>query len=157
MRAYVTEQAPALASDQVTALARVAGGRLDRAERLLDPAAAQRRAALLEVAREVYRDPEFEPSRASARLLEGVKERGAEAKQAAEEAIAELELPARAAEQRARRAQFGAEREELLAALEELAAWYRDLVVVGRGRRRGRRSTSTASTSSTEDGTARAA
>jgi DNA polymerase-3 subunit delta' len=133
VRAYLTEQAPALEPGKITALARVAGGRLDRAARLLDPAAAERRTALLEVAREVYRDPGFEPARASARLLEGVKERGAEAKQAAEQEIAELELPARAAEQRARRAQFGAEREELLAALEELAAWYRDLVVVAAG------------------------
>ena len=40
-------QAPGLAADRITALARVAGGRLDRAERLLDEDAAARREELL--------------------------------------------------------------------------------------------------------------
>src|SRR5205814_5448864 len=45
-----------LSDNQVTALARVAGGRLDRAERLLDPGGAERRARVLAVARSVYAD-----------------------------------------------------------------------------------------------------
>ncbi|MGH2996784.1 MAG: hypothetical protein ACRDN6_02505, partial [Gaiellaceae bacterium] len=95
--------------------------------------AAGRRTTLIEVAREVYRDPAFEPAEAAARLLQGMRERGATAKQSAEEALEGRELPAREAEQHARRAQRGAERDELLAGLEELAAWYRDLVVVAAG------------------------
>ena len=55
-------QAPGLPADRVTALARVAGGRLDRAERLLDDDAAARREELLALARGVYADPSFEPS-----------------------------------------------------------------------------------------------
>ena len=101
----VQARAPELSEDQATSIARVAGGRLDRAERLLDPAAAKRRVELLEVARAVYADAEFDPGAAAERLLEGAKARAAEAK----------------------------EREELLAALEELAAWYRDLVAAAAG------------------------
>jgi DNA polymerase-3 subunit delta' len=133
VREAVAETSPGLAPDEVTAVARVAGGRLDRARRLLDPDAAARRDGLIEVARAVYRDPEFEPAGAAERLLEGVREHGSRAREQAEAAIEELDLPAREAEQRARRAQRGAEREELLAELEELAAWYRDLVVVAVG------------------------
>ena len=136
VREEIAARAPALAPEEVTAFARVASGRLDRAERLLDPAAAKRREALLEVARAVYLDPEFEPSAAAERLLEGVRESGAAAKADAEETGAALDLPAREAEQRLRRAQRGGEREELLASLEELAAWYRDLVVVAAGAER---------------------
>src|SRR5204862_636598 len=39
VRAAVRARAPELDDDEVTTVARVAGGRLDRAERLLDPAA----------------------------------------------------------------------------------------------------------------------
>ena len=46
--------------------ARVAAGRLDRAERLLDAAAGERRRTVLELARAVYRDPAFEPGAAAA-------------------------------------------------------------------------------------------
>ena len=135
VREWVAARAPGVSDDEVTALARVAGGRLDRAERLLDAEAVGRRAALIEIARSVYRDADFEPSQAAMRLLEGVHARAAEAKEHEE---AEIErqgagLPAREAEQRARRAAFGAEREELLAGLDELAAWYRDLVAVAAG------------------------
>src|SRR5437773_9301772 len=43
VREAVQARAPELSEDQATSIARVAGGRLDRAERLLDPAAAKRR------------------------------------------------------------------------------------------------------------------
>ena len=133
IRAELEARAPGLDDERRTALARVAGGRLDRVERLLDPQTAARRETLLEVARDVYRDPEFEPSAAAARLLEAARERGAAAKERAEAELEPLGLTAREADQRVRRAQRGAEREELLDALEELSAWYRDLVVVAVG------------------------
>ncbi|HET7571157.1 MAG TPA: hypothetical protein VFJ77_00650 [Gaiellaceae bacterium] len=129
----VRERAPQLSDDEATTIARVAGGRLDRAERLLDEASARRREALLGVARAVYLDPGFDSFAATETLLAGVTERGAEAKQGAEAALDGLDLPAREAEQRVRRAQRGAERDELLAVLEELEWWYRDLVVAAAG------------------------
>ena len=134
IREVVSERAGdlELSPNEVTALARVAGGRLDRAERLLDPQGAERRARVLAVARSVYGD-EFVPRAAADGVLAGVYERGREARTAAEEELESLDLTAREAEQRVRRAQRGAEREELLLALEELAAWYRDLVVVAAG------------------------
>jgi len=136
IREEVAARAPGLTPEEHTALARVAAGRLDRVTRLLDPKAAERRRALLEVARSVYADPAFEPSDAAARVLEGVRACGAEAKEAAEKRDEPLDLPTREAEQRLRRAQRGAEREELLASLEELASWYRDLIAVAVGAER---------------------
>jgi len=136
IRAEVDARAPGLAEEERKALARVAAGRLDRVDALLDPGAAARRAALLEVARSVYTDPAFAPSAAAARLLEGAKERGLAARERAERDVEPLGLTSREADQRVRRAQRGAEREELLDALEELAAWYRDLVVVAVGAER---------------------
>ena len=133
VREQVQAQAPQLSEQEAISIARVAGGRLDRAERLLDPAAAKRRAELLETARAVYADPEFDPGDAAERLLAAAKARAAEAKEREEAAQEGLELTAREAEQRVRRAGRGAEREELLAALEELAAWYRDLVAAAAG------------------------
>src|SRR6187402_2836761 len=133
VREVIEARDPELAPSKVTALARVAGGRLDRVERLLDPASSSRRDALLELARDVYRDPAFEPADATARILEAAAECGAEARAKAETDLERLDLTQRDADQRLRRAQRGAEREELLASLEELAAWYRDLVVVATG------------------------
>ena len=133
VREHVQARAPELSEEEATSIARVAGGRLDRAERLLDPAAAERRAALLETARAVYAETEFDPGGAAERLLEGARARAAEAKEREEAAVEGLELTSREAEQRVRRAARGAEREELLAALEELAAWYRDLVAAAAG------------------------
>jgi DNA polymerase-3 subunit delta' len=133
VRDEIASRVPALSEDERTALARVAGGRLDRVDRLLDPKAARRREALLEVARAVYRDPDFVPSDAADVLMGIAAERAAEAKERALEENEQLDLPAREAEQRVRRAARGAEREELLTCLEELAAWYRDLVVVAAG------------------------
>ena len=97
------------------------------------PRVVGRRDALLELARDVYRDPAFEPAEATARILEAAAECGAEARASAETDLERLDLTQRDADQRLRRAQRGAEREELLASLEELAAWYRDLVVVATG------------------------
>ena len=133
VREEIRRRAPDLPDDEVTTLARAAAGRLDRAARLLDPAAASRRESLLAVARAVYLDADFDAGDGAKALLEGIAERGAEAKEKAEEAVAVLELSGREAEQRVRRAQRGAERDELLAALEELEWWYRDLVVLAAG------------------------
>jgi DNA polymerase III subunit delta' len=133
VREAIRERAPELSDTEVTTLARVAGGRLDRAARLLDPAAIKRREALISVARSVYADPAFEPADGAEALLAGISERGGEARAREEEQVAALELPTREAEQRVRRAQRGAERDELLAVLEELEWWYRDLVVLAVG------------------------
>jgi len=133
VRAVVDARVPELDDERRTALARVAGGRLDRLERLLDPNEVARRTRLLDQARAVYRDPAFEPAAAAAALLENAHERGADARDLEEAKVSALDLPTREAEQRLRRAQRGAEREELLAQLEELAAWYRDLVAVAVG------------------------
>jgi DNA polymerase-3 subunit delta' len=135
VREEVAARSPELSSNQAAAIARVAAGRLDRAERLLDPAAAERRGALLAVARTVYTDAGFEPGRAARQFVESARARGAQAKARAEEELEALALPQREAEQRVRRAARGAEREELLASLEELATWYRDLVVMAAGAR----------------------
>ena len=133
VRDYFAEHAPGLGDAERTALARVAGGRLDRARRLLDPEAATRRDELLRVARGTYLELDFEPADAATTLLESARARGLTAREHAEAGLEGLDLTARDAEQRVRRAQRGAEREELLASLEELASWYRDLVVVAAG------------------------
>jgi DNA polymerase III subunit delta' len=133
VRDEIRARAPDLPDDEATTLARVASGRLDRAARLLDPAAARRRETLLAVARSVYLDESFDANARTLELLEGIGERGAEAKERAEESVAVLELTGREAEQRVRRAQRGAERDELLATLEELEWWFRDLVVLAAG------------------------
>ena len=111
----------------------MASGRLDRAERLLDPASAKRRAALLETARSVYAIRVRRRRRRRASWSRRSRERAAEAKEREEEALEGLDLTAREAEQRVKRAARGAEREELLASLEELASWYRDLVAAAAG------------------------
>src|SRR4051812_21960249 len=69
VRDWLAEEAPGLSPNEVTALARVAAGRLDRARRLLEPEAAEARRALLEVARGPYADPAFEPSDAAEVML----------------------------------------------------------------------------------------
>src|SRR5205085_10251740 len=61
IRDALAQRAPGLSPAEQTTLARLAAGRLDRAERLLDPASAKRRETLLEIARAVYADPSFEP------------------------------------------------------------------------------------------------
>jgi DNA polymerase III subunit delta' len=136
VRAVIAERAPGLSPNEEAALARVAAGRLDRVERLLDPKATERRADLLAVARSVYRDPEFVPAEAAKAVVGSAEEVGREARALAEQELEGRELPAREADQWLRRAARGAEREELLLALEELGAWYRDLVAVAVGAER---------------------
>ena len=133
IRSLVDARAPQLDEESRAALARVAAGRLDRMERLLDPASVARREALIDQARAVYRDPLFDASDAAAAVLANAQERATEARALEEANIAGLELTAREAEQRVKRAARGAEREELLAQLEELGSWYRDLVAVAVG------------------------
>jgi DNA polymerase-3 subunit delta' len=133
VRAVVDAWAPGIAPDRATAVARVAGGRLDRAERLLDQDAAARREALLDVARSVYADPGFSASVAAGRVLALVDESAREARAQLDEQLEWLDLTEREAELRRRRAELGAQREGVLEALEELAAWYRDLICVAVG------------------------
>jgi DNA polymerase III subunit delta' len=121
-----------LQGEPLEAFARVAAGRLDRAERLLDADAGERRASLIELARSVYLDPQFDPGRASRSVTGIAQERGAKARAAAEEQRS-VDETAREAEQRSRRAGRGAEREEILDALDLLTGWYRDLMVVAAG------------------------
>jgi DNA polymerase-3 subunit delta' len=133
VRAVVDARVPELDDERRTALARVAAGRLDRLERLLDPNEASRRDVLIRQARSVYLEDAFDPAAAAAALVENARARGGEAREREEVKISGLDLPAREADQRLRRAQRGTEREELLAQLEELASWYRDLVAVSVG------------------------
>jgi DNA polymerase-3 subunit delta' len=133
VRAWVAERAPERSEEEVRVLARASGGRLDRAQRLLDPGAAARREALIAAARSVYLEPSFESREAAGVLLDVAREKGEEARELEQSVVDTLDLPAREADQRVRRAQFGAERDELLAGLEGLESWYRDLVVVGAG------------------------
>ena len=133
VRADLRERAPELEGDEAAAIARLAAGRLDRLERLLDPDGRERREALLDVARSVYAADVFEPGEAARTLLAGIKARGADAKTKAEAAVETMELTGREAEQRVKRAQRRAERDELLASLEELAWWYRDVIAMAVG------------------------
>jgi DNA polymerase III subunit delta' len=130
---WVAERAPDLAEDEGALVARVAAGRLDRAARLLDPQARERRAELLRIARGAYLEPEFDPVAAANVVGASARARGEAARAAELELVDALDLPPREAEQRVKRVEFGAEKEELLASLEDLAAWYRDLVVVSAG------------------------
>ena len=133
VRAVVDAWAPGIPPDRATAVARVAGGRLDRAERLLDADAAVRREELLGVARSVYTDPGFSTSVGAARILELVDAGAKEAKERVDKELEWLDLTDREAELRRRRAELGAQREGVLEALEELASWYRDLICVAVG------------------------
>jgi DNA polymerase III subunit delta' len=133
VRALVDGWAPGLPPERATAVARVAGGRLDRAARLLDAEAAARREELLGIARSVYAEAAFSSSAAAGRVLELVDEGAEEARTRVEKELEWLDLPPREAELRRRRADLGAQREGVLEALEELAAWYRDLICVAVG------------------------
>ena len=136
VREEVDRRAPGLPPDEATAVARVAAGRLDRVERLLDEDAARRRGEVLSVARAVYLGADFEPATAAQTVLALASERAAEARAEAEAVVAGRDLPEREADQYVKRAERGAERDEILLALEELGAWYRDLVVVAAGAER---------------------
>jgi DNA polymerase III subunit delta' len=118
--------------ERLEALARVAAGRLDRADRLLDADAGERRERLIALARSVYLDPAFDPARASKRVTELAYERAAKARAEAEQEARGGES-LREVEQRSRRAGRGAERDEILEALDLLGGWYRDLMVASAG------------------------
>jgi DNA polymerase III subunit delta' len=156
IRELVDARVPQLGEEERASLARVAAGRLDRLERLLDPAASARRDALIEQARAVYRDPSFDATDAAAALIANAQSRADEARALEEARIEGLDLTARESDQQVKRAARGAEggggtewsgeaerqvkgtargadREGLLAQLEELEAWYRDLVAVAVG------------------------
>ncbi|MBA2740762.1 MAG: hypothetical protein H0U46_01980 [Actinobacteria bacterium] len=133
VRDWIAARDPERSEAEVRALARAASGRLDRARRLLDPASASRREALVEIARAAYLDPDFEPASAAEAVLGFAAERADETRVRERETIDPLGIPEREADQRIRRAGRGAERDELLASLEGLEAWYRDLMVVAAG------------------------
>jgi DNA polymerase-3 subunit delta' len=133
VRAVVDAWAPGLPHERATAVARVAGGRLDRAERLLNSEAAARREELLSIARSVYADPGFSTAVAAGRVLELVNEGAEEAKERVGKELEWLDLTEREADLRRRRTELGAQREGVLEALEEFAAWYRDLICVAVG------------------------
>ena len=130
LEAVVEERRPDLGPTERAAVARVAGGRLDRVERLLDPESAARRTALIDLARSVYLDEAFEPHDAARAVLDAARTAG---EQAAAADAGNSEGTAREQEQRARRVARGAEREEIVEALDLLAGWYRDLLAVGAG------------------------
>ena len=133
VRAVVDAWGPGLPPDRATAIARVAGGRLDRAERLLDEDASNRREELLSIARSVYADRAFSSADAAERVLALVNEGAKKALKEVDEQLEWLDLTAREQELRRRRVELGAQREGVLEALEELAAWYRDLICVAAG------------------------
>ena len=130
VKAYLSTRGAS--GEKLDALARLAGGRLDRADRLLNEEAGQRRAVLIELARSVYRDPAFDPAAASGKVGELAQARAAEVRAEAE-AAATGDESQRELEQRVRRAARGAEREEILDALDIFSSWYRDLVVAAAG------------------------
>jgi DNA polymerase III subunit delta' len=130
---WISVKAPGLAPAEVGVLGRVAGGRLDRAARLLDDPARARRTALLDTARGAYRDEAFDPAATASVSVAAAHALGAAAREREQALLDDLDLPAREAEQRVRRAEFGAEKAEVLASLDDLGAWYRDLVVVANG------------------------
>ena len=116
-------------------LARVAGGRLDRAARLLDEAARARRAALLDAARARLPRRRVRPGGGGRRRPRRRRARSARRHASASEQLVDgLDLPdARGRAARPPRAGSAPSVAELLAALDDLGGWYRDLVVVAGG------------------------
>ena len=134
VREAVRARAPELPDDEVTTVARVSGGRLDRADRLLDEAAQRRREQLLGVARAVYLDPEFDAAAGAETIVAGIERarRGGERRRP--------RRPSRCSSSRAARPSNGsAVRSAAQSAtscsrvLEELEWWYRDLIVAAVG------------------------
>lgn len=127
---HVAARRPDLAAAEQAAVARIAAGRLDRAERLLDPDSAAQRDRLLDLARTVYLDEGFDPAAAAAAVLGFASAAGA---RAAERDAEGAEGTAKELEQRAKRVARGVEREEVAEALDLLAAWYRDVLAAALG------------------------
>ena len=93
IRELLAERAPGLSENEARALARVSGGRLDRAERLLDPEAQARREELLRVARSPYAEPELDPGRRRGdRCSTASRAAGEAAKERAEQELEGVEL-----------------------------------------------------------------
>jgi DNA polymerase-3 subunit delta' len=126
----LVESRPELDAETLSSVSRVAGGRLDRAERLLDPDAAARRVELVELARSVYLAERFDAGAAGRIIVDAARAAGEEAARTDAETS---EGTAREREQRARRVARGAEREEILGALDLLAGWYRDVLAASVG------------------------
>jgi hypothetical protein len=80
VEAWLARGRPSSRRSELRLLARVAGGRLDRAARLLDDDARARRAALLDAARATYRDEVFDPTAAAAIVVDAGQARGAAAR-----------------------------------------------------------------------------
>ena len=127
---HVVALRPDLPAEALAAVSRVAGGRLDRADRLLDPQAEDLRSHLIGLARSVYLADRFDPAHAARELVEAARAAGAAAADADPGAG---EGTAREREQRARRIARGAEREEIVGGLELLAGWYRDVLAASAG------------------------
>ena len=130
LAAHVAMRRPDLGAAEQAAIARVAAGRLDRAERLLDPDSAAQRSRLLDLARTVYLDADFDPAAAAAAVLGFATAAGARASERDAEGA---EGTARELEQRGKRVARGVEREEVGEALDLLAAWYRDMLAAAVG------------------------
>ena len=129
---YLAAHGPELSPQALEQVARVAAGRLDRAERLLDPEQAGRRRALVALSRSTYRDERFDAGATVSVIVDYARAAADEAQErvsARAEAAAEPP-PTKELEQEARRAARGAEREAVLDALDLLAGWYRDLLAV---------------------------
>jgi DNA polymerase-3 subunit delta' len=130
---WLAERSPESPQSERAALSRVAAGRLDRAGRLLDPSARERRDELIALARSVYLDPDLDPGEAASAVLGHARRAGEEAAKADAERGDGAELTKREQEQRSRRVARGAERQEILDALELLAGWYRDVLASAAG------------------------
>jgi DNA polymerase-3 subunit delta' len=130
LEARIGELRPDLPAAERVAVARTAAGRLDRVERLLDPERTERRAALIEIARSVYRGERLDPAMSARSIVAAARAAG---ELAAREDGEDAGGTARELEQRARRVARGAERDEVLDALDLLAGWYRDLLAVTLG------------------------
>jgi DNA polymerase-3 subunit delta' len=131
LETFVSTRRPGLAAEALAAVVRVAAGRLDRADRLLDGGAIAQRDALLELARTPYAADRFDAGAAARVVMELARAAGDRAREAA--TAEEIDETPREREQRARRAARGAERLEIIEALELLAGWYRDLVAAAVG------------------------
>ena len=128
---WLVARKPELDGSDAERLARLAGGRLDRAARLVDSDSATRRDQLIELARSTYA-ASFDPRAAMRGVLDAAAASGERAKEHARN-TAEESLTQRELEQRERRAFRGAERDDVVDSLEIFASWYRDLVAVGAG------------------------
>lgn len=127
---HLTAVRPDLDPSALAAASRLAAGRLDRAERMLDTESSARRMELLELARSVYADERFDAGAAARSVVEAARRAGEAAAKADGD---EVEGTAREREQRTKRIARGAEREEILRSLDLLAGWYRDLLAASVG------------------------